>query len=312
MTSRRYPSGAGARPDRTRRGLSGSHPCSGPGRRRFLHALVLPLALMLALAAPASALADLMLYPTRIVISPTQRSAQVEIVNRGDRPETYRISIVNRRMSESGDIVVADAPEPGDLFADSMLVYSPRQVTLQPGQSQTVRVSVRRPAGLADGEYRSHLQFDRQPDLDAQSNIEAIDQPERGQVAVTLEALIGASIPVIVRQGQTEAQVALEDLVLTPGSGDRGPVLSFTFRRQGDQSVYGDVVATFAPAQGRPVEVGRVSGVAVYVPNPVRKAQLLLKPPEGVALRGGTLRLTYVDRASAGGQLLAEAQVVLP
>ena len=272
----------------------------------------LALAVALALFAPSAALADLMLYPTRIVISGAQRSAQVEIVNKGDKPETYRISIVNRRMNDTGDIVVADAPGPGDNFASDMLVHSPRQVTLQPGQSQTVRVSVRRPADLAEGEYRSHLQFDRQPELNAQNDLENLDGNGKPQVAVSLEALIGASIPVIVRQGQTQAEVALSDLALVPPAGDNPPMLSFVFRRQGNQSVYGDVVATFTPAGGKPEEVGRVSGVAVYVPNSVRRAQLSLRPPKGGALRGGALRLTYSEQPSAGGKRLAEAQILLP
>ena len=274
--------------------------------------LPLPLIVALVLAAPSTALADLMLYPTRIIISGAQRSAQVEIVNRGERTETYRISLVNRRMNEAGDIVPAETPEAGEQFAETMLVFSPRQVTLQPGQSQTVRVSVRRPAGLADGEYRSHLQFERQPDINPQNNLENVNETARDQVSVNLEALIGASIPVIIRQGQIRAEVSLQNLALSPGAGDQPPVLGFSFRRTGAQSVYGDVVATFTPANGKPVEVGRFSGVAVYVPNPVRQAQIPLRPPAGVALRNGALRLTYSEQASAGGKLLADAQLLLP
>lgn len=291
-------------------------PRPSPPRRREtpdqIRRLVLSGLLVAALGVPSAALADLMLYPTRIVISGAQRSAQVEIVNKGGKPETYRISIVNRRMNETGDIVVAEAPGPGDNFASDMLVHSPRQVTLQPGQSQTVRVSVRRPAELAEGEYRSHLQFDRQPDLNAQNDLENLDGDDKGQVAVSLEALIGASIPVIVRQGETRAEVSLAELALSPAAGEGPPMLSFVFRRQGNQSVYGDIVATFTPAGGKPAEVGRVSGVAVYVPNAVRRAQLPLRPPKGVALRGGALRLTYSEQPSAGGKRLAEAQILLP
>ena len=105
--------------------------------------------------------AELSLFPTRIVLEKNQRSAQVELLNRGTAPETYRISVVNRRMTVDGDIVLADNAEPDERFAEAMVRYSPRQVTLQPGQSQTVRVLLRKPAELAAGEYRSHLQFDR-------------------------------------------------------------------------------------------------------------------------------------------------------
>lgn len=296
-------SGAGRRAART--------PAPAASRLRGL-ALVLSLAVAGVFASPPSVRADIMLYPMRIIIGGDQRSGQVEIVNRGQKPETYRVSLVNRRMNEAGEIVAAEAPAEGERFADSMVVYSPRQVTLQPGQSQTVRVSVRRPAELPEGEYRSHLQFERQPDITAQNNLEAVNDPGKGQVAISLEALIGASIPVIVRQGRTSAEVQLADLALIPAQGERPPMLGFVFNRQGNQSVYGDVVATFIPANGKAVEVGKVSGVAVYVPNALRRAQLPLKPPPGVALRGGALKLTYSEPPAAGGRRLAEAQIVLP
>lgn len=264
------------------------------------------------LLAPSAAHADLMLYPTRIVMTGNQRSAQVEIINRGDKPETYRINIVNNRMSDTGEISAAKTAEPGEQFADTMLVHTPRQVTLQPGQSQTIRVSVRRPAGLADGEYRSHLQFDRVADATAASDLESVAKPEAGRVAIILQALVGVSIPVIVRQGQTSATVTLGELAVIPAKGEVRPALGFVFHRQGNQSIYGDVTVTYAPAGGKGVKVGEVTGIAVYVPNTMREAQIPLTLPQGMALHGGTLTLRYNQRVDAGGKLMAEAQIAVP
>jgi hypothetical protein len=60
------------------------------------------------------------------------------------------------------------------------------------------------------------------------------------------------------------------------------------------------------------VEVGRAFGVAVYVPNPQRRARLQLDPPTGMALAGGVLHVTFRERPEAGGALLAEARLALP
>lgn len=278
------------------------------GTRRHRAVLISALALL----TPFAARAELMLYPTRVVIEGHQRGAQLEIVNRGDKPETYRIKIVNRRMTDTGEIVVADKPEANEQFADQMLVYTPRQVTLQPGVSQTVRIAVRKPAGLADGEYRSHLQFDRVADATAASDIEKIVKPERGQVAIVLQALIGASIPVIIRQGETSATVTLDTLAVSPAKGDASPMLSFVFHRQGNRSVYGDVVATYAAPGKKPVEIANVGGIAVYVPNAMRMAQLPLILTKGASLRGGTITLRYTQPKDAGGKLIAESALVLP
>lgn len=266
----------------------------------------------LALLLPSAARADLMLYPTRVVIEGRQRGAQLQIINQGEKPETYRIKLVNRRMTDTGEIVVADKPEANEQFAAEMLVYTPRQVTLQPGVSQTVRIAVRKPAGLADGEYRSHLQFDRVADATAASDLEKIAQPENGKHAIVLQTLIGASIPVIIRHGETSATVTLESLKLLPAKGDASPMLSFVFNRQGNRSVYGDVVATYAAPGKTPVEIANVGGIALYVPNTMRKAQLPLRLPTGVSLTGGTITLRYVQPKDAGGKPIAERSLVMP
>lgn len=277
--------------------------------RLFIPSTFFVLLIMLVSAQPA--LAGLMLYPTRVVLESKDRSAQVELINNGDKPETYRINIVNRRMTETGEIVAADKAQAGEQFASEILRYSPRQVTLQPGKAQTVRIMLRKPAGLAAGEYRSHLQFDRVADTEGAANLENLAKPAKGEIAIVLQALVGASIPVIVRHGETRVTTTLADLKIEPGK-DSAQMLSFSIRRDGNRSVYGDLVATFTPAGGNPLEVARVAGVAVYVPNRLRKAKLPIKPPQGMFLKKGTLILRYLERPEAGGKVIAEATLAVP
>jgi hypothetical protein len=92
----------------------------------------------------------------------------------------------------------------------------------------------------------------------------------------------------------------------------RGPLLAFDIRRDGSRSVYGDLAVTFTPRGGAPIDVGKAGGVAVYVPNPLRRARLPLQLPPGATLAGGTLRLSYRERADTGGKLIAESTLVLP
>ena len=274
------------------------------------------LGLLAALLSPL-AMADLMLYPTRVEMEKNQRAAQVELVNRGQTPESYRISVVNRRMTETGQIVPADTAGPDERFAAQMLRYSPRQVTLKAGESQTVRISLRKPAGLANGEYRSHLQFDRLPDVEGSSDIAQAVNPEQDQIAIRLTALIGASIPVIVRHGDTSANVTLDTLSLEPGvkvdgQAEGPPLLVFHMKRSGNRSVYGNLVATYTSAGGQPMDVGKVNGVAVYVPNALRTAKLPLSLPEGLELKGGLIQLTFSQRPEDGGKLIAHASLAVP
>jgi P pilus assembly chaperone PapD len=268
---------------------------------------------MALLLTASQAWADLMLFPTRIVFEKNLRSAQIDLSNNGTGTTTYRITLVNRRMSETGEFARIDSPRPGELFADDILRYSPRQVVLAPGAGQTVRISLRKPADMPAGEYRSHLQFDRVPDAVGINSIaDAGSGLAAGEVGVQLKLLVGASIPIIVRHGETAASVTLSGLELLQPAAGHVALAGMVLQRSGNRSVYGDLVATFTPPGGAAQEVGKASGLAVYSPNPLRRVKLELKPPAGLALAHGTLRVSYRERPEAGGKLLAEAAIELP
>lgn len=264
--------------------------------------------LPLCLAGPAAA--DLLVYPTRLVFEGNERAAQLDLHNNGTESATYRITLVNRRMNETGGFVEVDKPQPGELFADTMIRFSPRQVVLSPGTTQTVRMAIRRPADLAEGEYRSHLRFERLPDAQGANSVEAITK--RGELGVRLRVLVGVTVPVIVRQGKTSAQASLSGLELLRGTSERAPTIAFVLNRGGNRSVYGDLGATFIPQGGKEQQVGKAAGLAVYTPNALRRGRLELQLPPGLMLAQGTLRLTYRERPEAGGRLLAEAVLPIP
>ena len=274
--------------------------------RRALHLVCA--CLLLAPCMPVRA--ELMLHPTRLVFDKNTRAAQIELINTGSKPASYRISLVNRRMTEAGQFEAAETAQDGERFADAMLRYSPRQITLQPGTAQTVRVMLRKPAELAEGEYRSHLQFDKLPDAEGKASVES-KGAESTQIGVVLNALVGASVPVIVRHGSPGASVTLAGLALQRDDARR-PLLAMEFGREGGHSVYGDVSVTFTPKNGKPHQLAQVGSIAVYTPNRVRKATLTLEVPAGVALSGGLLEVSYRDRPEAGGKLLAQASLNLP
>ena len=253
--------------------------------------------------------AQLMVHPTRIVFDGRESAAQLEVINNSGQETSYRIELVNRRMDEQGQMGALEAAGPGERFADDMLRYSPRRVVLAPGASQVVRVMVNKPVELPAGEYRSHLLFAQQPVAGQNLDEPGDDRPDKG-IGVALNALVGVSIPVIVRHGDTSAQVALDHVEYSAGT-PAGHV-SMEIHRNGTRSVYGDIVVEFTPQGGQAVAVARAGGVAVYTPNVLRRARLPLHPPEGTALKDGTLTVTYRERPQDGGKVLAQASVPLP
>lgn len=254
-----------------------------------------------------SARADLMLHPTRIVLEGNRRSAQLEVINQGTETEMYRLSIVRKRMTDTGEFVTVDMPMEGEQFADDLIRYSPRQIELAPGASQAVRLMLRKPAQLAAGEYRSHLVFERIPNA-PKAVVEAPDNSAQAGLDIKLIPLVNVSIPLIVRHGDTSAAASITDLRLE-SVADADPALSLTLHRTGNRSTYGDLVVYSMPnnKRGAPEVITRVGGVAVYAPNALRRARLALPSSARKRLAAGTLRVTYQERPEQGGKLLAES-----
>lgn len=260
--------------------------------------------LLLFLLLIGSVSAELMLHPTRVVFENNQRSAQLELINQSDSTATYRITLVNRRMGTDGGFTEAETARPGERFADGLIRYSPRQVTLEPGAGQTVRIMVRKPADLEVDEYRSHLLFAKQPEASPRDAEPQVDT-ESDEIGISVSLLVGASIPVIVRHGNTEAEVSLSNLAINQPSSDR-TILSVQINREGNQSVHGDIAVSFTPEGGKEQVIARANGLAVYTPNSQRHVNLNLTTPEGGSLSGGLIKVLYRQQAEQGGAVLAE------
>jgi hypothetical protein len=257
--------------------------------------------------------AQLLLSPTRVVFEGNARSSQIDEVNTTNQAATYRLTLVNRRMNQLGEFLPVDAPLPGERFVDAMVRFSPRQLTVEPGGSQVIRLSLRKPQGLAAGEYRSHLLIERVLDANLASSIDsAVGNQSSDGLDIRLTPLVGALIPVIVREGSTTVEMSISGMSFTARSGENPALLSLSLERSGNRSVYGDLVVTFlAAGASSPVQVARVNGLAVYVPNPERLLRVALEPPEGVDLRAGRFQVAFQLRPEEGGRVLAENQLDL-
>lgn len=286
-------------------------------RRRALRLALFPL-IWLALLVPSApawsqGLGDLAVVPARAVFDGRTRSLELTLLNRGTKTTTYRISMVNRRMRPDGGFEEIGEPGPGERFAEKLVRYAPRQVKLVPGKAQTVRLMLRKPAGLEAGEYRSHLLFQAIPERVQGRSVEQ-PGPGEGQFRVELIPIFGITIPVIVRHGKLTSSVAISKVALAPPAEPGGvPALGFRLERSGTRSVFGDLTVSFAPkGGGEDLVLARLNGIAVYTPNTWRRLALRLRVPNGAALRAGNLRVSYRARPDDGGEVLASAVLEVP
>ena len=253
-------------------------------------------------SAPVSAQGDLLIAPTRVIIS-QGGSTEVILSNIGVDPATYRISVELRRMGEDGDFTTVSEAEatPAEQAALQMVTYAPRRISLLPGQPQAVRISIRPPAGLADGEYRVHLNFRAIPPA---LKPEAVTNPAAG-VSIKLTPVYGITIPVFIRRGRLEASATLANAHLV--KAPTGNFVELDMTRSGQRSVYGELIGKSPRGQ----TLFNLRGIAVYAEITHRKVQIPLSA-EQLAKLSGPIKIEYRELAENGGALIAETSATFP
>jgi hypothetical protein len=262
--------------------------------------------------------ANLNISPKRLVLDRNRRTGTIFIFNQGAAPGTFDITLVDRVMLPDGQILaVADAqanPQ-AKAFADrvksaqGVLQVSPRRITLAPGQGQTIRLRV---SGAPDDpgavELRSHLTIATLPPRESGTTPEqAAANAPTGELRFQINALLGLSIPAIVRMTDPDVRAAIENPRITlerRGGPDAPPtpVLTVELARQGTNSLFGNVeVRVQGQRSGEPLGIAR--GVGVYTEIDRRTIQVALaRAPQP----GERLEVTFTDDDSAPGKLLAK------
>lgn len=251
--------------------------------------------------------AEILIAPTRVVLDPSERSTELVVVNKGSEETAFRLSVENRRMMPDGSMQAADEAAPDELFAKDMVRFSPRRIILQPGERQTVRVSMRLPAGLEDGEYRSHLRLQGAP-ISAGRTLQSATSEAGDDLSIQLIAIRSITIPVIFRTGNLQASAAIEGLSLQPSQVEDETLLVAKLSRDGTRSTYGDI-RLFTEDQNEPVFFAR--GIAVYTPNPERDVILPIPDVVRDQLAGKPVRMEYVSSDPNAPGLLAAYSSIL-
>lgn len=243
----------------------------------------------------ANAMANLLVTPTRIVFEERTRTAQVTLMNNGTDQGDFRISFINQNMTDDGQFIAVKADEKG-MFANTMVRYSPRQISLAPGQSQVVRLMLRKPRNLEEGEYRSHLLFQSIPKA-SKSSLESVMDTEPEGISIEITPIIGISIPIIIRHGNLHSELKLDNARIIPGNeGNPVSKISIDMHRIGNRSVYGDFRAILTPnAGGEPIVIALANGIAIYTPNTLRHFTIPLRLPEGTSLNEGKVRILFLE-----------------
>ncbi|MDX1405504.1 MAG: hypothetical protein R3192_13240 [Woeseiaceae bacterium] len=196
--------------------------------------ILLVLATASLLPALAKAAAVLFIHPTLVMFEGNERSATITLTNRGDQAGTFEMSWTNMQMTPGGGLVKVEGDAPWSI--QSYVRYSPRRVTLNPLESQVVRIAVRRGLEVPEGEYYSHFRV-----LTLNSEEVSVDVNDRNNSnqqnssAVVIDARSAVAIPIVWRNSRESSSASIEAVSVDPASNK----LNVEVRRHGPLSVRG-------------------------------------------------------------------------
>jgi hypothetical protein len=146
----------------------------------------------------------------------------------------------------------------------SYVRYSPRRVTLQPAESQVVRIAVRRGLDVPEGEYYSHFRVltlnSEQVEMQVEEQEEETD--EQTTSAVVIDARSAVAIPIVWRNSRDSSSASIEAVRI---DGDTNK-LSVDVKRHGQLSVRGYLQVIETAADGTQSSLAAPVPLVIY-PN---------------------------------------------
>ena len=210
------------------------------------------------LAIPA-AHARVDILPRKIVIEPRERGAELTVLNLYDQPSLYRVSLLNYRQNEDGSYETLDHPLSEAFDPAKTIRFSPKQFTVEPGGRQKIRLSLRKPANLPEGEYRFHLLATRFPTKD--------NQPENTKgIQLNMTMNVGVAIPIVVRHGQLSVEAAIDSAQILPPSQTKRnrPELLTTISRTGNSSAVGKLTIMLETPGQSARKIGYIDNMNIF------------------------------------------------
>lgn len=231
--------------------------------------------------------ASLQIYPTRLQLSPRNKTATLSIKLKGDKPETFRISTMFYEMLPDGSMKQRPDLTRGEESASPYIRFSPKRITLQPNVEQIIRISTRKLKKISRKEVRTHLYF--RPE--EKNNVQEIEIPgDKNQSAFKLKAQVAVAIPIIVSTEPNDKPHTLENFKVYNEKGIN--YFSVDLINSSDRYLYGDFKVTHEK-DGKKQVIAAANGVSSYIPKRLVKYPFI--KDKKAPLAGGKYTLEFLE-----------------
>lgn len=204
----------------------------------------------------------------RLLLTKQNKTNELSLFNKGNQDASCDVGLSHYNVREDNTIFPQSDSDKVYQPANKLLRYSPRRVILPPGSRQKVRLTFRRKANLADGEYISYL------------NLVCTEKSAQDSKGGEVGAVISYNIPVHVRTGELQASTKLE-LRSVQKNTDGVYNISIRQYREGNRSLVGDLKMMDVKNDQL---LGLKANLAVYPPAAYAEYQYTVntKPTQGI------------------------------
>lgn len=248
----------------------------------------------------------------RVVFEGPHRTEALTLINNTNKEQIYRLDW--RRYEMLQDKGLKHIEENSDSldgikWADSMVTFAPRRLTIPPGASRQVRMFLRRPSNLDEGEYRAHLWINTEtPPEPFEPEAEG---DERNIIRLSMNP--GVSMPVFVRHGNLDAKVSITDSKFYKDEESGLYKVDMVVHREGNRSIYGDF--DFICTSGdKDLVIKQSRGWAVYTELDHRNLQFKVEIPDENVASCQKMDVSYRSKpedAQFKGEVMAKASLGL-
>lgn len=215
-------------------------------------------ALLVVASAPTSS-AQLIVTPSRIMLSPSTRSGELEVKNPTSKPVvvTTRLMYAVTNTDSLGRAIL-DTARVADGSRRIALDWTrafPKQFTLEPGATRLVKVLASPPSELADGEWLARIEVLGVP-VDKPTELE----PDTSGMSVRLNYSYAYNIPILYRKG--ELSTGIDFRALDAKITDKGASMTLGLSVTGNASYRGKFIVTVSKATGEDVQTFEAPVVA--------------------------------------------------
>nr|WP_297347870.1 hypothetical protein [uncultured Glaciecola sp.] len=253
--------------------------------------------------------ADILITPIRVVFGEKDRVQEVIIVNTANESRTYALSWVEMTQLDRLGYSVLDANEATKFArASDFIRFTPRRITLQPGENQRVKLMLRRTSNSQNKDYRSHLKFTVIPNAVLQDKPNEESNSAQGP-SIKLNLFLNYSIPIIIKNESSAQNVIFSNLDFTRKSDSSSkPALTFVLNKTSLGSSFGDITLLFRALNSDDfIPVGYSNNVAVHHETTILNGQVGWSEP--IAMQPGELKIIYKGKQETVDTIYDEASL---